>query len=280
MQIRKRLISKFNTNGHYCYKTINEIGNNGANSGLHSIKLGTSWFDFLYVNNKAAVTLVTFSAAVPIDHSYPVFSGWSFPKDLEVNLLAFADPAIASRPPVKTSWHLGNSHIHGPNLARRVIDQFAPDNQLTLFFGASAGGYAALLHSYERPDSAAFVMNPRIDLQAPPNIFAEASSDLSNGPINEEVLSREPSDLKLLYTRNPLNHIFHLQNLGDAWYLKEQYGPFRDLLSDYPNYHRIVHNWGRGHLAPPRKDYIDYLTSLVKSAPNWSHGQPGKISII
>ncbi|WP_426734687.1 hypothetical protein [Glutamicibacter sp. 2E12] len=270
MQVRERLISNHNKKGHYRYDSINEVGRDSTGSGLHSIRLGKHWFDFLYENNNAGVTLVTFSAAVPLERPYPVFSGWSFPKYLPVNLLAFADPAIASSPAIKTSWHLGNNDIHGPNLARSIIDIFSPENETTLFFGASAGGYAALLHSYERPHSAAFVMNPRIDLKASPDIFIEAAIDDTSIPLNAKVLARGPEDLKSLYAHEPMNHVFHLQNLGDAWYLKEQYGPFRNLMSENPNYHRIVKHWGRGHVAPPRKDYISLLSSLIESTPYWS----------
>lgn len=267
---RTRNISPFTKRGHYTYSYLEAALTRRLESGLHSIDFQGEWFDFLYEDNDAEVTLVTFNAAVNLEHSFPVFSGWSFPKKFKVNLLAFSDPAIAMNPPVKTLWHLGTPGIVGPKVVRRIIDHLCTENSALLFFGASAGGFAALSHSAERPGSAVFVLNPRTDLNAPPEVISEGEIRHYGIGFLTKLFERVEDDLRVLYSHPRGNQIFHLQNLGDAWYLKCQYGPFRDVLSDRPEYHRLTGNWGPGHVAPPTSDYVHIMAELVGSAPNWA----------
>lgn len=269
-KLRSRNISPYDKRGHYVHPSLEAALSDGLQSGLHSIDFQGEWYDFLYEDNGAKVTLVTFNAAVRLDHSFPVFSGWSFPKKMQINLLAFSDPAIAMTPPVRTLWHLGTDRIVGPKVIRRIIDHFCPDNSRLLFFGASAGGFAALSHSAERPRSAVFVLNPRTNLSALPEVLPEGGLEDYGSDFVSSIFERAEDDLRVLYNRPRGNHIFHLQNLGDAWYLKCQYGPFRDALLNRSEYHRLTGHWGSGHVAPPTADYVDILAALVESAPDWA----------
>ncbi|WP_298832068.1 hypothetical protein [uncultured Piscinibacter sp.] len=80
--------------------------------------------------------------------------------------ISISDPTLARSTELKAAWYAG---AHDLPLQQVLPRFFARLSQLlqvkrTIYFGASAGGFAALFYSHAHPGSLALVANPQINL--------------------------------------------------------------------------------------------------------------------
>ena len=137
-------------------------------SGTHAIATGTEWLDILYKDRGADSTLVCFHSALTTRvQVIPSFSGIQVSEDLDFNLIALADPALACGD-VDLAWFLGTRGM-GPLTERlpTIVRHFLGDRKAILF-GASGGGYAAVLFGQYFVDHCVVAVNPRLDLTTSP----------------------------------------------------------------------------------------------------------------
>lgn len=273
MYKRERDTTKFSDLGVNEYDGFDEFLSTPISEGLNTIRFGCRLFDFFYEDRGAPVTFITFSAAInPSIKEYPIFSSRPVAERLGANFLAFSDPAAGGDEALTTFWHLGthevSSHVVVPAIIRKVIGERGGDS--LLFFGSSAGGFAALNYSAQFAGSAVLVMNPRVNvLNAPKHAPRYVPVAFPGIPV-QDALRALPYNQADVYRAPQGNFVVYLQNMQDDVYKRNHYAHFAKAVDGRDDVHFVTADWGQGHVVPPRDVYEGLLTDLVRAAPNWN----------
>jgi pimeloyl-ACP methyl ester carboxylesterase len=255
---RERDLSKWEF--QFTYSSEQEYLATRLESGVHSIRIGDQFID-LYVENRGSdVTLVNFNAAAPRSSTtVPVLLGHGLTRNTGINLIAVADPTMSMAGlDVTVTWYLGNKDIGKLPPILAPLIQHALDSiktKRTILFGASGGGYAAVLYGQYFPDSIVFGVNPRLDLNALPKAATEKyltaahdNTDPANLPEGKDFL---PGKLSQLYKDFLPFDLCIYQNLGDKHFLNHQLIPLATDLAEDPRLFTKV-EWIRpGHVVIP-----------------------------
>lgn len=256
--------------GFSTYQGIDEFLEGPVVSGLHSIRTNNHWFDFLYSDRGSPVTLVAFSAALPDSWAtYPRFSSVALAEKVGANYLGFAD---AVQPKSPTFWHLGSEWVNSQRKIPAIISKVSASDgeRHLLFFGSSAGGFAALNYSAHFPGSAALVMNPRVNLMHAPRWYREYAA-VAHPSVDRTVVAKSlPFDQAEAYRRARGNFVVYLQNLQDPNFYRHHYLHFYNATRGRSDVRFILGEWGEGHVVPPRPIFLGALAALVEAAPTWN----------
>ncbi|APT94558.1 hypothetical protein CSTAT_04155 [Corynebacterium stationis] len=253
---RARDLSKWET--QFTYYSMEEYLSAQLQSGVHSIQIGSQIIDIYVENRGSNVTLVNFNAAAnPSTKTMPSFRGSGLTEDVGINLIAVSDPTMVLGE-IRLGWYLGNKDIGKLPPILAPLIQHALDSintKRTILFGASGGGYAAVLYGQYFPDSIVFGVNPRLDLNALPKsatdkylAAAHNNTDPTNQPEGKDFL---PGKLSRLYKKSLPFDLCIYQNLGDKHFLNHQLIPLATDLADDPRLFTKV-EWIRpGHVVIP-----------------------------
>lgn len=279
MYKRERDTTKFSDLGVNEYEDFEEFMSTPISEGLNTIRFGGRVFDFFYEDRGAPVTLVTFTAAVsPSFTKYPLFSSRPIARRLNTNYLAFSDPASGGDESLTTFWHLGTHEVPSgkvvPDIIRKVLAERVGEH--LIFFGSSAGGFAALNYSAQFPGSAALVMNPRVSLLNAPKHASKFVPVAFPGVPRGDALKALPYNQATVYSEPQGNFVVYLQNMQDDNYRRHHYAHFVKAVGGRDDVHFVTENWGVGHIVPPLKTYEALLSDLAGVAPNWGEIVPAK----
>lgn len=222
--------------------------------GGQAIFYGDGLLELQVKNNHAATTIVMFHAAVnPAQTTLPVFIGQSIVEDIDANLIFVSEPALQRGAAI--GWYAGYEGIDLQNDLTSVIahiqDGIAEAKHL-VFFGASAGGFAALHYAHRFPDSLAVVANPQTNITKyhEPQVLAYqekcwAGRDLSETGICFDLVERYATEF-------PCN-VAYLQNRDDELHVTEHLTPWLSAVTAHANRFRVhIGDWGEGHAPVPR----------------------------
>lgn len=274
MYKRVRDLSKCSDLGVHEFTDFAELMQCPLNQGLSTVKFGDREFDIFYEDRGAPVTFVAFTAAVnPSLPGYPVFSSRPVAARLNVNYLGIADPIAGGHEALTTFWYLGSANIPLATMIPRVIRKVMNDGsgEHILFFGSSAGGFAALNYSAQFEGSAVMVMNPRINLLGAPKHAPRYVPIAFPGVPVQDAVRALPYNQAAEYSKPRGNFVVYLQNLQDDTYRRSHYAHFEKAVHGRDDIHFVTGQWGPGHVVPPRHEFEGLLDKLVEVAPNWSH---------
>lgn len=270
---RSRDVSKFTDLGHHEFASFEEFDyDRTIRPGLTSTLMNDRWFDFLYEDRGSDVTMVTFTAALsPKADTYPRFSSRPIAEELGINFLGFADAAHGNKESLPTFWHLSTQRVDSYRIIPLLISELREQRpeQNFLFFGSSAGGFAALNYSALFPDSVVVVMNPRVNLLNAPKRFKEYAPVAHPDTDRTTVARSLPYNTAKTYEQPRGNQVVYLQNLQDKIYYQHHYLHFKKAVSGRNDVRFVTGNWGDGHVVPPRGLYMNILQSIGDSAPEW-----------
>lgn len=271
---RERDLSKWES--QFKYSSQQHFLSAELQSGVHSIQVGPQIIDMFIENRGSPVTLVNFNAAAPRSATtVPILLGRSFTKDTGINLIAVADPTMAmGDKDLTVSWYLGNRQIGKlpPILAPLIQHALNSVNtKRTILFGASGGGYAAVLYGKYFPESLVLGINPRLDLNARPvaaiDRYLAAAHHATDPEIQEEGRDFLPGKLSSLYKKSLPFDLCIYQNLGDKNFLNHQLIPLATDLADDPRLFTKV-EWIRpGHVVIPGARLRHIIKHLAADAP-------------
>lgn len=273
MEPRSRNLSPHTSMGHRSFNSLQGFLGTPLRDGVSSIKGNNRWLDVQYVDRGSDVTFVAFHAAVAeTKNEYPVFAGIQLAEALDVNYLGIADPACGSAESLKTFWYLSTRRVDAQTIIPAVVKHALHTRSGThlIFFGASAGGYAALNYSAKFKGSAVFVMNPRIELRAKPDHFPMYAESTYPGWSLERVEGLVPTSMSRLYSKPQGNTVVYLQNSQDSTFFENHYVRFMEASAGRRDVFVMSRPWGKGHVVPTRSVYQSYLLNMVGKAPNWS----------
>lgn len=278
MSMRTRDLSRYRDLPHLKHDSVEDVVAKPLQSSINSIKSNNRWFDFIYEDRGSDVTLIAFHAALSKKiTSYPIFSSRGLAKKYDANYLGFADPACGSAESLPTFWHQSTKRVRSGHLIPRIIAHslFSGSGKHPLFFGSSAGGFAALNYSAQFPGSATLVMNPRIDLLTQPNRFADYSASTYPGWSEEATKMRVQTNAAEIYRKQTNTTVAYIQNLQDSIYMDYHYRPFKEATVGNRNVYFRTGKWGKGHVVPPRDEFEKPLMQLIRCAPAWENALSG-----
>lgn len=267
MYPKKRDIVKFSVNGFSEYESLDELVATPLADGISSLRINSRWVDVFYEDRGAEVTIVAFHAAVSkYNKSFPVFSGYEITKYLKINYLGISDPLSGNEEALQVAWHLGSQRVDSATIIPAIVNHSIASrsgNRL-VFFGSSAGGFAALSYSSQFPRSTAFVLNPRIDLLSPPLRFGEYAKVAYPGMPHSLVEKQHKVNMSHVYSERQENFVFYLQNKNDSLYFTSHFTQFRNKLNVHNNVLFRLGSWGHGHVVPPRDIIFGTLRHFCK----------------
>lgn len=221
--------------------------------------------------------MVTFHAALSRELTpLPMFAGAKVTGDHGVNRIFVSDPGLYSGDDVRIAWFSGTAELPLqqilPGVLGHLID--SAGGRRTLFWGPSAGGFAALFYSKFFPGSTAVPINPQTDLskfgyQNQRN-YTRAAFAAETPEEHDSVFAHVIcSDLRKHYSGRVDNFILYVQNSTDT-HVEHHMRPFLDSLDSLARVRTITsHDWGVGHVAPPPDEIRGFLAALTDPACDW-----------
>lgn len=239
-----------------------------------SIHYGAAFMDLLIEDRGADSTIVLFHAAIdPRQTTLPVFVGRHMVEGIEANVVYVSDPSLDHGASI--GWFAGDeSRPFQDDLTAcldHIFTSFHPDvpaselGRKAIFFGASAGGFAAMYYSHRFPGSLAVVSNPQthIGRYLEPQVKAYRKKCWSSRKLSETTIT---FDLVTEYSKGFDNYVAYLQNKDDELHYTQHFTPWSQAVKNYPRQWRLLlGDWGEGHAPAPQMlltGILGYAASL------------------
>ena len=212
------------------------------------------------------VTVVTFHAALTTSETpLPVFAGASLIRPFGVNLVQVADPGLYADDALTIGWFAGSAQHpvqqELPEVLGAVLKSLGSEK--TVFFGASAGGFAALLNGRRFPEASILCVNPQTILANFTREHQLSYCDRAWGASPEDVWGTlVQADLREQFDGQNRNDIVYVQNERDP-HVQLHMEPFLDTIPN-DRLQIIRGDWGEGHQAPSPDQLSGMLATLVQ----------------
>ena len=146
--------------------------------------------------------------------------------------LSISDPTLARSTELKAAWFAGAHDLPLQKLLPRFFMRLAELLKVkrTIYFGASAGGFAALLYSHAHPNSLALAANPQVNLlnylEAPISLYR--STCWPDAADNQSLAQQACVNVADLYASSVPNFVCLLNAAGDRYH---PYGQTLELVT-------------------------------------------------
>ncbi|MGV0361493.1 hypothetical protein ACUY2X_05270 [Corynebacterium minutissimum] len=243
-----------------------------------SIRYGTAFMDLLVENRGADTTIVLFHAAInPAGTSLPVFIGRQLVDTIDANLIYVSDPSLDHGTPI--GWFTGDENRAFQEDLTQCLGHLEknlhPDISTTelgrrmVFFGASAGGFAALYYSWRFTGSLAIVSNPQthIGRYLEPQVKVYRQKCWSGRKLSETTMT---FDLVEQYSQGFGNYVAYLQNRRDELHYSQHFLPWSEAASKHPDQWKLLlGDWGEGHAPAPMELLVGVLGFAASVNGDW-----------
>lgn len=254
------------------YSNLEEFLNSEVLAGINAIPYGHELLELRIVDNKASTTVVLFHAAInPGSTTLPVFIGAQLTTDLEANLIFVSEPALDMGVPI--GWFAGDhTRTLQPDLTRafRHIHEGLSESRNLIFFGASAGGFAALYYSHQFPGSLAVVSNPQTNIEKyqPEHVNIYRERCWHRAELRATGIT---FDLVPLYADSFPNFVVYLQNRDDTLHMESHFTSWRKAAAHAPDHWRaMIGEWGPGHAPAPIYLLMGVIGFAVEVDGDWA----------
>lgn len=193
---------------------------------------------FLHLKKDAKKLIVLLPGASNRSNGHLDFQRHSWSEDFKgFSVLAFSDPSIKQCNDLKIGWFQYSSSLSGFDLAVPCITAISKsqniNNSSILFFGSSAGGFAALKFGERYEQSAVIAINPQIFLFNYYREYVDQMLVACYPEIEPDEVFRKFSDrLQLNYERRKGVTVI-LQNMSDLHHVERHLKPLLELESKY-----------------------------------------------
>lgn len=253
-------------------------------TGAFTILIDGHPVDFEYDDRGYDTTVVLLHPAISSKVvKLPVFIGRGITQNSKVNRLFIADPTLNLYPNLQTGWFAGSQQQ--PNLQEelvRVFQKFTADKR-TIYFGLSAGGFAALFFSSAHPGSLALPVNPQVHLadHSSPRVRQWTNSAWglnNNSDIGEKEMPNVTTDLREIYTHPLGTRVVYIQNTGDLDHVENHWKHFKATARPQALAGVALVHAGEGHIAPSEK-YLTAAIDLIVDSDTWGRIDMSKIAV-
>lgn len=210
--------------------------------------------------------------------SIPVFNRWSWSNKFPGDVICIADPTLELDENIFIGWYVGSKNYDLSLEITELIKNIAEAKKIPysniVFYGSSAGGFAALKFASLIEGSTAVCINPQIDAT---KHYQEYVSNLLNtayeGQTIEEVKNNFPKRFSIneAWKNNNNSKIIYVQNKYDDFHYKEHFLPFAkkydlsliDGLSKNGKYFTFLYEDEQGH-GPEPENLIQKIIIQLK----------------
>lgn len=235
--------------------------------------------DMFYKSKGSETTIVCFHGAVEKEVKIPWLIGAGVMKDVEANRLSISDPSLYLYEELQLSWFTGSSQM--PTL-HQVLEALickvlaVTESKHVVFFGGSAGGFAALAMSKNFPGSLALPMNPQTSIQkfydAPSSKYL--STAWPEAATFTDLPANVPHDLVSAYRQGVDNTVAFIQNSRDTFHVEHHKLPLFEAVECKERLWTFHGEWGNsdddGHVTPPREITNRILQEVGGSKGQWN----------
>lgn len=244
-------------------------------SGIHSSQKGGIFYDIMFENKKSDTTIFYFNSEMEKElKEFPIFTGNNILDDEKINKVYINDPSLYIDSNLKIAWYAGifNGFNVQDNLLQIIKNiVFLTNTKKIIFYGASAGGFAALYFSWFFKNSLAFVINPQTNLYRYDRLVVNHFTKLALGANDSNVeksLSLICSRLDVLYSLGSHNYVFYIQNRSDH-HTNDHLKPFLEILKNKDKVKVFYGEWGEDHKLPP-SNLTNTLLKYIFNFNDWS----------
>jgi hypothetical protein len=244
-----------------------------AASGIYTVRYRGHSIDLRYVQGRGKDVIFLFHGAVDrASRPIPKFQG-TFARFEDLHQISIADPSLECNDELAAAWYIGTEKIDLQALLVDLIRDACAILQARkrIYFGGSAGGFAALFYGHFDPDSVVLAVNPQIDLATYlPNAMGKYLSAAwpSLGTVSE-IAQHRCINVSERYASGFRNSVIYLQSAGDRRHLVKQLPSFLGKVNakDASNLVVEVGFWGiLGHsMSIPSSAYIPWLRAILES---------------
>ncbi|SES30970.1 hypothetical protein [Corynebacterium cystitidis] len=240
-------------------------------AGCHSISYGDYLLDLRVVDRGSATTIVCFHAAInPEQTTLPIFVGAQITEFSGANVIYVSEPALDYG--VNIGWYAGDNQRRVQSDLVRVFSHAidALDSKHLIFYGSSAGGFAALFYSHRFSGSLAIVANPQTNIvhyhEEQVRHYVDTCWEGVVPPQSTAVFN-----VAELYSGGFPNHVAYLQNKHDDFHLEHHFTPWQKACASWHGTHwkALIGDWGDGHSAPPQVLLQGTLAYAAEAAGDW-----------
>ena len=238
---------------------------------------GKQPLELLYVPSGSRTTVVTFhpeltKRSMPL----PYFYGRKLTSDHDVNKIFVSDPGLYCGDDVRTAWFAGTAELPLQEILPGVLGKLisAAGGERTLFWGQSAGGFAALFYSRFFENSLALPINPQTNLAnfgyENQRRYTRAAFRAETPEQHDEVFARRIcSDLRKHYDGALNNYVLYVQNSSDT-HMDAHMVPFIDSLKSTERLRTVLSSdWGVGHRHPQAEEVRQMISSMTDPDRDW-----------
>ena len=250
-------------------------------NGVHSLKYNEYLFESLLLAKQNAEKLyVLFSGARKtnsnneITDTLPRFKRWSFHPIFDGHVLIIDDPMYYKYSNLVAGWFFGTSNSDLISLCLDVIHCFSTKlkipNDHIIFYGSSAGGYAAIAAAARSPNTLAVAINPQLR----PHLFKHGASFHSITGIDlAEKDSYGRNDLITVILEATRSQFFIIQNAQASHDIKNHFLPLCKRINLSLNYglsHKNnlltwLYSSKGGHTAYENKQLLWFILSIASN---------------
>lgn len=217
--------------------------------------------------------LFTFHGSVNRESSKkPPFNSF-FPGLDDTHQVAISDPTLTRSKDIRVAWFAGHAEFDTQFHLRGALRTIAKALQIerTIYFGNSAGGFAALYYAYFAPRSIALVFNPQTSILAYHNSHVNVYRSTCWPALtdNDQLPSVMCTDVAQLYSQGFRNTVIYCQSMGDWHHTSRHMLPFAGAMAGQTQARRFLlysdYKGLEGHVS----DYESYRdwASTVASSP-------------
>ena len=216
-----------------------------------------------WTNKQAGNTVICFSAASSKVREVPFWTGRGLTSSLDANVLLVSDPSMILDRTLSLGWYAGS--LEQPDLIETLTEVFRVVSQGTrpIFFGASAGGWAALKYAARLDEAVAVAVNPQVDIAR----YMYFPYYLRKAWHAEEGSERLPSDGNVArdYAEGNDSLVVYVQNEGDSHHLNEHFAAFKAMCGNPDKLIELLPDLGAGHVAPAKESLVQILETTIAS---------------
>lgn len=216
-----------------------------------------------WTNKQAGNTVICFSAASSKVREVPFWTGRGLTSSLDANVLLVSDPSMILDRTLSLGWYAGS--LEQPDLIETLTEVFRVVSQGTrpIFFGASAGGWAALKYAARLDEAVAVAVNPQVDIAR----YMYFPYYLRKAWHAEEGSECLPFDGNVArdYAEGTDSLVVYVQNEGDSHHLSEHFATFKTMCGNPDELIELLPDLGAGHVAPAKESLVQILETTIAS---------------
>ena len=216
-----------------------------------------------WTNKQAGNTIICFSAASSKVREVPFWTGRGLTSSLDANVLLVSDPSMILDRTLSLGWYAGS--LEQPDLIETLTEVFRVVSQGThpIFFGASAGGWAALKYAARFDEAVAVAVNPQVDI-AQYMYFPYYLRKAWHAEAGSERLPFE-GNVACDYAKGNDSLVVYVQNEGDSHHLNEHFATFKTMCGNPDKLIELLPDLGAGHVAPAKESLVQILETTIAS---------------